>query len=342
MNKKVKLEDIANKLQISIVTVSNALAGRSGVGDELKKRIIETADEMGYVRKERRSKKDVMSNQVQSGIKIGVIAEHRFLEKYNSFYWEMYTKIVMEASKKGNFVLLEAVTEQARLTQDLPLMVKQKQIDALIVLGEMETEYLQKINQFLKQPIVLLDFFDTDVPCDAVISNSFNGMYQMTNYLIAAGHTKIGFIGSYMATQSIMDRYQGYSKSLMEHNIVENPKWIIPDRDIKTGISSVILSKDDLPTAFVCNCDLTAELAVKELKKLGYKIPEDISIVGFDDFLVTGEMQKKLTTYAVDMDVMAHYAVKILIKRKKGEMSDKVLRVVDGHLVERESVRKRI
>lgn len=337
MSGKPTLEDIAGRLQVSVVTVSNALAGRSGVSEELRARIVQTAQELGYQRRERKEKKfSAARKTMPDGMKIGVIAEERYLEKFASFYWAMYQKIVVEASRRGCFVLLEVLAEETRNTQELPKLVKQDQIDALIVLGHMTTEYLHKLYRSLKQPMLLMDFDDMEIPCDAVISNGFYGMYYMTNYLIRAGHTQLGFVGSYLATDSIMDRYQGFSKSLLEHGLVQRPEWILEDRSLSTGKAAVRLP-EELPTAFVCNCDYIANLVAEELKKSGLRVPEDISLVGYDDFLMKGEMKERITTYSVDMEAMAHEAVKLLMKRKKGELDEKIVRIVEGRMIERSS-----
>lgn len=337
MNGRPTLEDIAERLQVSIVTVSNALAGRSGVSEELREKILLEAKNIGYRRKERKEKKSSVQKVTPAGMKIGVIVEGRYLEKYTSFYWEMYQRLVVEASGKGSFMLLEVLGDSVRQSQALPKLVEQDQVDALVVLGRMPAGYLKKLYGCLKHPMLLMDFDDGDIPCDSVISNGFYGMYYMTNYLIRRGHKKLGFVGSCLATDSIMDRYQGFSKSLLEHGLEERPEWILPDRDLETGKVSVKLPSK-LPTAFVCNCDFTANLMAEELKKLGCRIPEDISLVGYDDFLEKGDMKGKLTTYSVDMEAMAHHALKLLMKRKNGELNEKIVRIVDGALIERSSV----
>lgn len=340
MERVVTQEDIAKKLQVSIVTVSNALAGRSGVSGELRDTIIKTAQAMGYRKRPRREKKTPSSSRMyQTGVKIGVVIPNAYLEKYTSFYWELYQRVAMEASRRGCFVLLEILSPDKEKRGEVPLLIEEKQVDALIALGMLEQKYVQMLYHRANCPIVLLDFDYDEVPCDAVISNGFYGAYQMTNYLICMGHTKIGFVGERRATGSIMDRYQGFSKSLLEHGIKEREDWVVSDRSYVTGEIRVKLPKE-LPTAFVCNSDFTAERLAVLLKEAGYRVPEDISLVGYDDFLVLGTMQGKLTTYAVDMDDMAHQSIKLLLKRLAGDTQDKIVRTIDGKQVIRSSVQK--
>lgn len=338
--KNVTLKDIAEAMQVSIVTVSNALAGRSGVGDGLRVEIEKKAQEMGYRRKSRREKKTAAKSRVyRAGTRIGVTVEDKYLKKYTSFYWEMYQRVVVAASALGCFVSLEVLTDEQERRQEMPLLLGDEGIGGLIVLGMPEKAYLRKLCQTAVCPVLFLDFVDDELPCDAVISNGFYGMYQMTNYLIGLGHTEIGFIGNYLATGSIMDRYQGFCKSLLEHGISENREWILPDRDPATGKVGIRLP-DRLPTAFVCNCDFTAGMAAELLAEAGYRIPEDISLVGFDDFLVGGSLQGKLTTYAVDMDAMAHQGLKLLLRRINEGAQERTVRMVDGKMVIRQSARR--
>lgn len=340
MDKNVTLKDIAKEMQVSIVTVSNALAGRSGVGDELRIEIEKRAHEMGYRRKARRERKSISkrSRVYNAGTRIGVIAENKYLEKYTSFYWEMYQRVVVAASGKACFTSLEILTDDQERRKEMPLLLSDEEINGFIIIGMLDEAYLKKLYQTADCPILFLDFAYDGIPCDAVISNGFYGMYQMTNYLIGLGHTEIGFIGNYYATGSIMDRYQGFSKSLLEHGIAERQEWVLSDRDIDTGKPRLQLP-DRLPTAFVCNCDYTAEFAAKRLMEAGYRIPEDISIVGYDDFLVSGILHGKVSTYAVDMDGMALLALELLLKRINGEGQEPTVRMVDGRMVIRQSAK---
>lgn len=337
MDRIVKLEDVARELNVSIVTVSNALAGRSGVSEELRNRIVEKAGQMGYRKKPRREKKTPSSSKLyQKGVKIGVVVPDAYLERYTSFYWELYQRLALEASRMGCFVILEILTAQQEEEHVLPLFREEEQVDAIITLGILSREYMKILVENVECPVLMLDFDYDDITCDAVVSNGFYGAYQMTNYLIGLGHREIGFVGERLATGSIMDRYQGFCKSLIEHDMEEKSEWIISDRDYRTGETKLELPRH-LPTAFVCNCDYTAEKMAVLLLDAGLKIPEDISLVGYDDFLVKGKMHGKLTTYAVDMDAMAHQSLKLVFKRIGGDTSPKVVRTVDGKRVIRTS-----
>lgn len=337
MDKIVKLEDVAKELNVSIVTVSNALAGRSGVSEEMRNRIVEKAGQMGYRKKPRREKKSVSSGKSrQKGFRIAVIVPDSYLDKYTSFYWEMYQRLALEASRMGCFMILEILKEWQEEELVIPQILEDEQADAVITLGIFSHDYMKLLMERVKCPVLMLDFDYDDILCDAVVSNGFYGSYQMTNYLIGLGHKKIGFVGDRTSTGSIMDRYQGYSKSLMEHDMEENTAWIVLDRDFRTGNTPLMLP-EDMPTAFVCSSDYGAERMAGLLAEAGLRIPEDISLVGYDDFLIKGRMHGKLTTYSVDMDAMAHQSLKLVLNRIHGDQSEKIVRTVDGKRVIRSS-----
>ena len=337
MDKIVKLEDVARELNVSIVTVSNALAGRSGVSEELRSRIVEKAGQMGYRKKPRREKKTPSTSKLyQKGVRIGVIVPDAYLDRYTSFYWELYQRLALEASRMGCFMVLEILTAEQEEQNVFPAMMEEEQVDAIITLGILSYDYMKMLIEKARCTVQMLDFNYDDILCDAVVSNGFYGSYQMTNYLIGLGHKKIGFLGEKLAAGSIMDRYQGYSKSLMEHDIEENAGWIVPIWDYRTGDIKIVLP-DDMPTAFVCSSDYGAEYLATALMEAGYKIPEEISLVGYDDFLLKGKMQGRLTTYSVDMDTMAHQSLKLVFNRINGDQSEKIVRTIDGKRVIRTS-----
>ena len=178
-----------------------------------------------------------------------------------------------------------------------------------------------------------MDYYDNSREVDTVISNSFYGSYMLTNYLFEMGHRDIAYVGTLCATNSITDRYLGYLKSLMEHGIELKQEWIVPDRDIQLP--------EHMPTAFVCNCDLTAGYLIKKLQKAGYRIPEDISVVGFDNYLYPGTCDINITTYEVDISEMACRTIHKILKKIANEKYTSGVFIVDGHLVHKDSVARR-
>jgi len=333
MAKSVKMSDIAERLNVSTVTVSKALSDQKGVSDEMRNKIKKLALEMGYQKSSARQEENSQS------FNIGVIVHEDYIEKYQTFYWKIYQEINMAAVKCNCFVMLEVLTAEDEKMKNIPKLIKESKIDGLVVLGGLDGEYLCMLKEQQTTPKVYVDFYEPSIKEDSVISNSFYGTYTLTNYLFEKGHTNIGFVGTILATKSITDRYMGYVKSLLEHGITIREDWVVKDRDSARHHFHKFVLPKEMPTAFVCNCDSIASWFIRELEQKGYRVPEDVSVVGFDDFLYPGLCDVPMTTYAVDTTQMAEICVTLLIKKMSGGETSEEMHLVEGRLIERKSVK---
>lgn len=336
MAKAVKLADIAERLNVSTVTVSKALSDQKGVSEEMRQKIKKLADELGYVPPSAGRKL-----KEQKSYNIGVVIAEQFLDKYDSFYWQMYQMVTTKAVSKGCFTMLEVISSQDAAELNMPKLIQEEKVDGIIVIGRMSEEYLEALDEKSKVPTVYLDFYNEKKDCDAVISDSFYGMYRLVNYLFEMGHENIAYVGTLLATGSITDRYFGYAKSLMEHGHKVREEWVIDDRSLETGkidADNLLQLPAEMPTAFACNCDLTASEVIKKLKAAGYRVPEDISVVGYDNYLYPGLSDVAITTYEVDMREMARRAIHTIVRKISGDNYRKGVFVVEGHPVYKESV----
>ena len=170
------------------------------------------------------------------------------------------------------------------------------------------------------------------------MSKYYVGMYKITRYLLDRGHHDIAFVGNVKANENILDRYYGYRKALMEAGIRVRKEWVLPDRDVEEGRAMIILP-ENMPTAFACNSDWAAGLLYEALAGKGYRIPEDVSIVGYDNYLYGNTFAERLTTYNVDMKQMALQAVKLLKGNIRGDEKRWGTRYVDSVVIERSSVK---
>ncbi len=305
MRKEVRLADIAKQFGVSVVTVSNALAGQKGVSEELRTKIKQVAAEMGYqVRGTAVSSKKILN--------VGVIIGEKYLGPYPSYYWKVYQELSLIAGLHNCVILFEVLRHEREAALELPLFAVEQQIQGLIVIGEIGRPYLEFLHEQPDFPMVLVDFMMQGMGCPSVMADNYYGMYKMVNYLIEQGHKEIAYVGTLLASNSITDRYFGYRKALMERGLEMNPDWVLQDRTMEGQIGNIQLP-DRMPTAFACNCDLTASVLVNLLESRGYRIPEDISIVGFDNYLYEGLCDTSITSYEVDIKEMVRCAIKIVV-----------------------------
>lgn len=339
MAKTVKLADIAAQVGVSTVTVSKALSGQKGVSEETREKIRRLADELGY-RSPSESKKQI----VEKHYNIGVLIQEVYLDKYDSFYFRMYQEVNKRAVARGCFTLLESISRENVLKNELPILVQEKKVDGLVVIGDMTKVYMEHLEAEAGIPVVCMDFYNDTIDLDTVISNSYYGTYALTNYLFRMGHEKIAYIGTIGMTNSITDRYLGYTKSMLEHHMPIREDYVIDDRDTQTGrmdLDKFFQLPEDMPTAFVCNCDLAASYLVKKLRTNGYRVPEDISVVGFDNYLFPGLCDIGITTYEVDISEMARRVVHKIVRKIANESYTAGVFIVDGHIVVKDSVARR-
>ena len=337
MSNEITMADIGHKLGVSTVTVSKALSGKGGVSEELKEKILAEAKTSGYQKNRRSFKKTDQQT-------IGVIVSERFLSDNRSFYWQMYQDLMLSAANLKVFTLLEVISKETEEKLEMPKISTQDKADGIVLLGPISEEYSEALANSCNIPIVCLDSQYENISGDAVVADNVAGGYSMTKYLLDHGHKKIGYIGSLNATPSIDNRYLGYIKALIGANIKPKWEWQINDRDIESGIIGAEGTFDipfkDMPTAFFCNCDLAAAELIKRLRKNGFSIPEDISVVGFDNFVSESDLADEITSYEINTVSMAEQALKTLLQRLDDPNIPQQVIMLRGHIIEKNSVER--
>ncbi len=328
----VTMRDIGRKIGVSAVTVSKALAGKSGVSEEMRQRIVKLAAELGYVNP------NAQPRRPADGLDVGIIIPASVFSN-DSFYAMMYKNLVQELTEAGHFGMLELISREMQRSLILPNLLRSRKVDALILLGQPEKAY---VDLMVKQsiPVVCMDFYNNVAAADMVIGDSAGGAASLTNHLIRMGHRDIAYYGSVKATSSIMERYLGYLAALMSHDLPIRPEYLLPDRD-EEGTLLPLALPENRPTALVCNSDWSARWAIDQLQQQGLRVPEDISIVGFDDFNYVPATAPALTTYRVDQKAMCRVVVQMVSDRCAGDKRPFLRVTVNGACVYRDSVVQR-
>lgn len=327
--KKTTMRDIGKAVGVSAVTVSKAMAGKPGMSDSMREKILLKAEEMGY-------------DYPQTGglrpsphLDLGILVPEAFFGS-NTFYANVYKRLVQQLTEAGHFALLELVEREAEETLSLPKMLNGHHLDGLIMLGQPRKEYYRLIAA-QRIPVVFLDFYDEQASADAVVGDNTYGCYRLTSHLIKNGHRKIGFVGNYRATSSIMDRYLGYCRAMLIHDLPVREEWILMDRDLENNLLSRLPIPEELPTAFVCNCDVIARKLMVQMAERGIRVPEDLSVTGYDDFEIESVPGPGISTFRVDMFAMVDMAVKCILERCAGTIKPFGRTVIGGQPVYRES-----
>ncbi len=380
MAKKVTLVDIAERAGVSNVAVHKALTDKPGVSDEMRRRIKALAEEMGYRSpSDHRSPKGHggSSNYGKKGEgapmtgNIGVIIPEQYYGCSVSYYGQLYENVVKALCKKDYYGILELLAKEDELAGNTPRMLRDHKVDGLIFLGQMQEQYIKEVLARSDVPVIFLDTYHPELMIDTVISDGFYGTYMLTEYLIRTGHKRIGFVGSADATSSISDRYWGYRMALRKGGIHYRDHWEIPDRDENGRVYDRIISEDTIGSvsgadrkvtdsadtdsvgaggaaandgeldALVCNCDYIANIVIENLEAMGKRVPEDLSVTGFDDFQQSGREGREIDTYIVDMEYMAYQCVRTLLRKIRGKKYTKGIQVITGEMVCKKTVKDR-
>lgn len=323
MAKKVTMQDIADKLNVSKMTISKCFKNTSDVSEDMKRKVLLVAQELGYTYKKLEK------------YEVAVLLSEQFLSKQEMFYNTVYKRLDENANVKN--IQLSLISVKKDDEEHLNMRFDPLKYHGLIILGELDLKYIEVVKGFNK-PMICVDFYYDELKLDSIFSNNFHAGYIAGNYLIDKGHQEIAYIGNIHATMSIMDRYMGFLKAMTIHQLTVKPEWIISDRMAHDSTIEFELP-EKLPQAFLCNNDHVAYLVIEKLKARGIKVPEEVSVIGFDDVLYSRLSTPKITTMKISRKQMADQATKLLLRRIKNPQSPVNQVMMECILIERESVK---
>lgn len=339
--KKITMKDIAEKLNISTNAVSLALNDKIGVSDDTRDLIIKTADAMGYFEEN----PSFITKNYFKNICL-MIEERNFRDTY------FYTKVILgieNEAKKNNFDIL--VNFMNKNDFHIPKSVESKKVSGILVVGTIKDEYLKELLNY-GIPIVLVDHASFLINNDAVLTQNMSGSYMATKYMIDKGHTKIGFFGEIDFSLSFKERWLGFNEAMRSSGLNIDPVLNVnPGYCVIGSVEKYVLSKnykevaniitkmEKIPTAWVCSNDNAAITLYNALNILNLKVPEDVSVIGFDDIDICKIVTPTLTSIRVNKELMGVKAARRLLWRMKnlGEPCDHIRMEVE--LVERESIK---
>lgn len=340
MKAKATLKQIAKELGVSVSTVSKALNDSPEISEQTKVKIKEYAKLKNY-------KPNVIGLNLKNRKTktIGVIIPNIL----NSFFAKVFSGIEKVADKKGYNVITCISNESLEKEIHTLEMLSNGTIDGFILSVSEEAQKLQDYSHFSAiindgTPIVMFDRIADEVECDKVVVDDFDSALNSTQHLINLGCKNIALISSVDNLSVGKLRADGYLKALADNNIPVNEKIILrtdSEDDMKSKIDAIFDNNIDAIFALDEN-DSVAALRVS-LKK-GYKVPEDISIIGFaDGILASRRLSPSLTTVSQHGIEIGEVAAKKLIERleeSEEETSDYETIVIKTKLKERESTRK--
>jgi LacI family transcriptional regulator len=331
------IKDIANAVGVSCTTVSNVIHGRAGrVSAETIARINDTIDELGYV--PNMSARSLVSS---SSKVIGMISHLTSNTKEtiieDPFHSTFIGSIERTLRENGYYLMLRAV----ETTADLNAFLRNWNVDGLFFTGVFEDEFFTTLRE-LNIPIVLIDSYVSHSNMCNVGLEDYHGGYTATRYLIDQGHSKIAFASPTIKDRGVVsERFLGYKKALSEAAIPFRSELVFEqelDTETTIALGRRLASRDDL-TAVFATADILAAGIMAGIEQSGKSVPEDISVIGFDDIYLCRLTSPTLTTIHQDAPLKGKLAVNFLIDLlDKNPIKDREI-ILPIRLIERNSVK---
>lgn len=333
---KVTLKDIAEKVNVSISTVSRVLNdGSHGVEDAMHLRILKVAEDLGY----RRVKKTEQIRRKFSEKQIGLIINNMKDKYHDPYFSELIYGLERELLDQGYAL---GFTYDAQDLSSTSIMDEIQRNDCGIICIATGTELLNQLSQKVKYIISVGGTPELDI--DYVTVDFEKGARQSVDHLLRLGHRKIAYIGSssFQSTVSLEQegRFLGYKHALECQEIALRQDWIADGQfTIGGGYEAMkhILMAKDRPTALFTASDQMALGAYRAIQEAGLSIPGDIAVTSFDDIEMSQFMHPPLTTVKVDKEELGRIAVKLFIQRIEGSLPLPMASYLPTKLVVRES-----
>lgn len=331
----ISAKEIANKLNISAATVSMVLNNKPGISDKTKNKVMEAAKIFGYDF----SKKQELATGV---IHFVIYKKHGNVVSETPFFSKV-TEGIDSMCRENGYQLQISYFHETRNTNDQLKVIVESGCLGIILLGtEMTSKDFIPFSE-LSIPLIVLDSYFEEIDCDSVLINNIQGAYIATKYLIERGHKKIGYLRSNNIIVNFEERADGYFKALRNADIPTNHPYTFSLTPTLEGayrdFKEYLVANPELPTAFFADNDIIAAASIRALKEHGLKIPENISIVGFDDTPVCEVLDPPLTTMYVPKHTLGALAVERLISIMNNSSGDKIKIEIATKLIERSSVR---
>lgn len=333
------MRDIASATGYSLGTVSQALNYKTGVAPETRAYVLEVAHKLGYPTKVRGS--DSYSPGELKTVGLLIKQEGDLPYAVNPFYSYVLFGAERECQRLDINLMLASITvDYNSRAISWPSLLFNNDIDGLIIIGTFLEDAIAQI-EAQADAIVLVDAYAPGLQVDSIVTDNLNGALNIVNYLIDCGHTKIGLIGSTPdAYPSIRERRKGYTRALKQAHIdatyIENGP-LTREGGYQTTLN-LLRRAPEITAIFACN-DNVAIGVMNAAQELKLKIPDDLSVVGFDNIDLAEQVSPALTTVHVHKTLMGALAVSHLRDQLEREERASLTTVISTKLVVRDTVR---
>lgn len=326
------MQQIADDLGISKVSVSKALNDQPGVSAALRMRIRQKAREMGYDRK-------IRDQDRRRASRLGLLVSDRYYFENEQFYTKIHMFLLQECSRKKIGLYLHVLDHNKGAEEDLRSFLPEHHLDGLFLTGWMEEPYLRALEGY-PLPKVAIDFYRINMPVDSIIIDNYYAGFLAASHLVDCGHRDIGFLGNQRSTSSVSDRFFGYLKALDQNGFEYRGDWHIAENFEHGMFTHRFSLPASLPTGYVCHCDSAAYQFMLLLRGRGARVPEDVSMIAFDNTDSSLRSNPQITTVDIDKQRLAVRSLELLLWRIAHPLAEPQRVELNTRLIERETVKR--
>ncbi len=336
--RKISIKDVAREAGVSTTTVSYVLnqIKTQSISDETSQRVREAAARLGYVPNlNARSLTSRRTNLI--GVVIPQTEPGREFMFDNPFYGALLSSLEVNARRAGYHLLLTGPTSG----QSYINIARNRGIDGIVIVGSYPTASLDELHQ-LSIPVVLIDTYVKDKAFHVIGINDREGGQMATEYLISQGHRQIAIVCGDVQEHGVMrQRYLGYRDAIQKAGLPLRQEHVLTgDVSFASGRKAARVLSKDLPdvTAVFCAADILGAGMVKGMRQEGKRVPEDLSVIGFDDLDLAQMCDPSLTTIHQDIAQKGEAAVRMILDSLDGNPTRQE-EMVPMTLVVRDSVK---
>ena len=329
---KVSIRELSRMTGFSPATVSNALNHKKGVNSETAQIIFKAARESGYITETSVTK-----------IKLVVFRKNGSIVDDTPFFPALIRGFELECRRFGyEMVLCNVDQRDADYEQEVHSILSENG-SAVVILGTEMMDGDLEIFRKAPCPLVLLDHWTESMEFNAILINNADAARMATEYLIENNHKEIGYIQGAYRIKGFRSRFVGYQSALRKHGLPCQQNNLFTVSTTMNGayrdMLEILEKREDLPTAFFADNDMIALGCMKAFQEKGYRIPDDISIIGFDDLPFSEISSPRLSTMRVPNTEMGMMAVRRIVDMINGKDQIAVKVQVCPKLIVRDSVR---
>lgn len=328
------IKDVAKMAGVSTTTVSHVINKTRFVAKETEQQVLQAIKNLNYS-----PSAVARSLKVNTTKSIGMI-----VTTCETPYFAEIIHSVEELCYRQGYSLFLCNTQNnpEKIKNHLDMLAK-KRVDGLLVMcAEYTQNSLDLLAAFKDLPMVVMDWGPFNENTDLIQDNSFSGGYIATKYLIDNGHKDIAIISGELTKTTAITRYQGFEKAMQEANLAINPNWIMEgffEPEDGYECMNKILVQDKLPTAVFCCNDIMALGAISAIGEKDLKVPDDISIIGYDNIHASRFFSPPLTTIHQSKSRLGVQAINLLFKRISEKGKEHEIIEIYPELVIRKSVK---